>query len=286
MANTKSKNKRIAESLLLLSIVGVASSLAFVFTAVASGIVPSQVIALANSARSQAGLATLSENAKLSEAARAKANDMIKNDYFAHTSPKGIEPWYWIKQANYQYKAAGENLAINYADAVEQHAAWMKSETHRANIMNTRYQEIGVAVASGKINGKESIVTVEYFGTPLYAVSDQATPLPPAPGVIPAEIKGAETAETPSPTVPVVSAPASVVYPRAPFVEMSWLEIAAIGLLSLSTALMPIVFLSQALRVLLVKKGLKEAKKQTTLMVIPVIASLNIDSIHHNLPAH
>lgn len=190
----KEKNiifKRIALAAPLL-VVGLLFSFGFAFTAWASGIAPADVIALANSSRAKEGLKPLSENARLSEAARNKAEDMLKNDYFAHTSPKGITPWSWIKQEGYQYKAAGENLAINFTDAKEQHSAWMKSASHRANIMNAQYQEIGVAVVKGKIDGQESIVTVEMFGTPLYAAVDRTTPVPPVVQKAPAEVKGTE----------------------------------------------------------------------------------------------
>src|SRR3989338_3450537 len=131
----KHKNFTIRISAILpLFIAGVVFSFVSVSTASASTVSPSDVIALANGARAAEGLAPLAENSKLSLAASAKASDMLKNDYFAHTSPDGITPWYWIKQVGYQYKAAGENLAINFDSAKEQHNAWMKSATHRANI--------------------------------------------------------------------------------------------------------------------------------------------------------
>ena len=160
----------------VLFFVGVFSSLVFVFQgARAAGIISSDVIALANETRMSAGLHTLTPNSVLAQAAEYKAEDMIAHNYFAHTSPTGIEPWYWFQKAGYQYKAAGENLAINYTDAGEQHTAWMQSETHRANILGEQYQEIGVAVVSGTIDGKESLITVEFFGTPFAHVADQVS---------------------------------------------------------------------------------------------------------------
>ena len=90
---------------------------------------------------------------------------MIKNDYFAHTSPQGISPWYWYDKDNYDYKYAGENLAINFLKAEDQQKAWMDSPTHRKNIFNPNYQEIGVAVAAGEINNQTAIITVQEFGT-------------------------------------------------------------------------------------------------------------------------
>ncbi len=146
--------------------------------AAAAGIEPSAVVALANSTRSAFGFLPLRENAQLTKAAEAKAKDMMTQDYFAHVSPTGVEPWYFIKQAGYQYGAAGENLAINYTSAEEQHAAWMGSQTHRANILNMRYEDIGVAVLEGKIRGKEARVTVEFFGaphSPVVSVMEDAT---------------------------------------------------------------------------------------------------------------
>lgn len=193
-------------SILPLLAIGIVSSSMFVLTVWASGIAPSSVIELTNRARSENGLAPLTENAKLSQAARAKANDMIKNDYFAHTSPSGRDPWYWMKQEGYAYKAAGENLAINFTDAKEQQSAWMKSKTHRANILNGNYKEIGVAVVEGKIDGESSVVTVQLFGTPPVAVADQTKPVAPpiAKEVKVPEIKGAEDTN-----VPIIDIPAA-----------------------------------------------------------------------------
>ena len=99
---------------------------------------------------------------------------MIKNDYFAHTSPAGINPWFWYEKDGYDYKYAGENLAINFLKAEDQHKAWMASPTHRKNILNDKYQEIGVAVDAGKINGQMAIIAVQEFGA-----RDGAAAIPP-----------------------------------------------------------------------------------------------------------
>ncbi len=198
------RNNKITRKIFIilpLLVVGLVSSFTFVSPALASGITPAAVIELTNHARITNGLGTLTENTKLSQAAREKAEDMIKNDYFAHTSPAGLDPWYWVKKAGYAYKAAGENLAINYTDATAQESAWMKSKTHRANILNTNYRETGVAVVEGKINGQKSIVTVQLFGTPMYAVADQQkTAVPPAVKAQVPEIKGVESEEAASPS--------------------------------------------------------------------------------------
>lgn len=123
------------------------------------------VIDLVNQSRLEAGLSILTENQRLTQAAQDKANDMIANDYFAHTSPQGVTPWFWLKKEGYMPKSAGENLAINFTTAKSQHAGWMASITHRENILSPKYQEIGVAVVEGSINGEKTIVTVQLFGT-------------------------------------------------------------------------------------------------------------------------
>jgi Fe2+ or Zn2+ uptake regulation protein len=101
----------------------------------------------------------------LDKIAADKLEDMVENNYFAHTSPKGINPWFWFEKNKYDYKYAGENLAINFMRVEDQHEAWMKSPTHKKNILNSNYKEIGIAVGAGEINGQMGIITVQEFGT-------------------------------------------------------------------------------------------------------------------------
>lgn len=133
--------------------------------AVASSITADNIVKLVNDARTGEGLKALQENSKLSKAAEEKAQDMIKNDYFAHNSPDNKTPWYWIEKVGYNYKYAGENLAMNFSSAEDEQKAWMKSESHRKNILNSNYQEIGVAVEEGKIDGQSTTVVVQMFGS-------------------------------------------------------------------------------------------------------------------------
>ncbi|HEX7586264.1 MAG TPA: CAP domain-containing protein [Patescibacteria group bacterium] len=161
MSKNTNKISRIAVLAVFIGIFAV-----FYFSyAIASSITANNIIKLVNDARSKEGLKTLQENPKLSAAASAKAEDMLKNDYFAHNSPAGKTPWYWIEKTGYNYKYAGENLAMNFTGAEEEQKAWMKSESHRKNILNSNYQEIGVAVAEGKIDGASTIVAVQMFGS-------------------------------------------------------------------------------------------------------------------------
>lgn len=129
--------------------------------------IENEIIEQLNQERKKAGLEELQINDLLNKAAFLKAQDMIGHDYFAHTSPADINPWHWLEEVEYQYKYAGENLAMDFSSANSVHKAWMKSQTHRENIMSERYREVGVAVLEGIIDGKETRVGVQFFGTPL-----------------------------------------------------------------------------------------------------------------------
>ena len=62
---------------------------------------------------------------------------------------------------SYDYSYAGENLAMDFHSAEKMEDAWMKSPTHRANILNEKYKDIGVAVKAGNQHGGRASV----FGT-------------------------------------------------------------------------------------------------------------------------
>ena len=132
--------------------------------ALASEVNKENIIDLANYSRVKGGLSALAENSKLNEAAMEKAKDMLQNNYFAHTSPQEKSPWFWFEKVKYDYLYAGENLAINFKTAEDEHVAWMESADHKKNILNPKYQEIGVAVQKGIIDNKTALVTVQLFG--------------------------------------------------------------------------------------------------------------------------
>ena len=121
---------------------------------------------LANASRDELGFHPLRENAALNQAAHLKATDMFEKDYFAHHSPEGITPWYWLERSDYGYAAAGENLAIGFLESEQVHRAWMNSPSHQKNILNPNYQEMGIAVLKGYFQGRETTLVVQFFGTP------------------------------------------------------------------------------------------------------------------------
>lgn len=128
-----------------------------------------------NEQRSKNNLPVLRYNSKLSKAAEKKAVHMFKENYWAHTSPKGINPWTFFKEVDYEYSIAGENLAKDFYDTDTMMSAWMKSPTHRDNILNQKYREIGIAVVNGVLNGIETTLVVQHFASPLSGVIVDST---------------------------------------------------------------------------------------------------------------
>jgi len=156
------------------------------------------LINLTNQERSTMGVSTLAENSVLNQAAYEKAKDMFSSDYFSHWSPAGVSPWYWFKKAGYSYKMAGENLAIGFLDSGEVVNAWLNSPSHRENLLNSNFREIGIAVLSGNFQGSDTTVVVQLFGSPLKATPKaQETKNPPAGG----EKKPLATTPTPKATI-------------------------------------------------------------------------------------
>ena len=138
-----------------------------------ASVLPGALVSLTNEDREVHGLAGVIEDAVLSRAAQAAAEDMAARGYFAHVSPDGKTPWYWLEQAGYKYSYAGENLAVNFTDSKDVQSAWMESPTHRANIMKPQYTHVGFGTASGIYEGQETTFVVEFFAAP--AVNETAT---------------------------------------------------------------------------------------------------------------
>jgi hypothetical protein len=124
------------------------------------------IVELVNASRSSLGLPMLKESTTLEQVALAKARDIFEKQYFSHISPDSKTPWDFLKSYNYVYSAAGENLAIDFISPEDAHRGLMASPTHRANILNKLYTEIGVAVYEGTFEDRQSIVVVQYFGAP------------------------------------------------------------------------------------------------------------------------
>lgn len=123
------------------------------------------LIQLTNSERQKMGLSAVSENEALDKAAALKAQNMFQENYWAHFAPSGKTPWDFILSTGYRFTFAGENLAKNFYSSDEVVKAWMASPTHRDNLLNPKYKDIGIAVVEGVLNGQKTTLVVQEFGT-------------------------------------------------------------------------------------------------------------------------
>ncbi len=132
----------------------------------ATNIDVNQVLISTNEERVKLGLSPLQINEKLNQAAVAKAQHMFNEQYWAHSSPSGLQPWTFIKNAGYVYKYAGENLARDFDTTGEMVTAWMNSPTHKENIINPNFTQIGLAVVNGTLSGFNTTLVVQMFASP------------------------------------------------------------------------------------------------------------------------
>lgn len=123
------------------------------------------IIELTNQEREKMGLPKVSENEALDKAAALKAQNMFYENYWAHFAPSGKTPWDFILGAGYKFTFAGENLAKNFYNSGDVVRAWMNSPTHRDNLLNSKYRDIGIAVVEGVLNGQKTTLVVQMFGT-------------------------------------------------------------------------------------------------------------------------
>jgi len=135
--------------------------------------VRARVVELVNEARSKPrrcgperfpAAPPLSESRMLDDAARVHARDMLRRKFFDHRGSDGSQPRDRVLRTGYQSRLTGENIALGPESAEEVVAGWLDSPGHCANIMDARFQQIGVGVASGKKRGQ--VYWVQTFGLP------------------------------------------------------------------------------------------------------------------------
>ena len=201
------------QAILLFSLVvlGVRVLTPEVLVVAAPGIDPGETMRYINQGRTSRFLPELMTNEKLLSAAAKKSNDMLNRGYFAHLDPDGNYVWPTIEaEGYYPYKTLGENLAMDYSDARTMVDAWMNSPTHRANVLNDKYEDQGLSTVYGFYkNDHYSILATSLFGALIKTVSVPETSQPPPaqtkptspvkPSVLPAESEQ-PTAEPEEPT--------------------------------------------------------------------------------------
>jgi len=134
-----------------------------------STITPENIVALTNQERIKNDLHELTPNQLLTQAAYKKAQAIIEVNKFAHNL-NGEKFSSWIKDAGYKYSYVGENLAVDFMTSEGVIAAWLDSKLHKENLLNSNYQEIGLAVIEDKFQGQNTTLVVQIFGAPPIAI--------------------------------------------------------------------------------------------------------------------
>jgi hypothetical protein len=170
--------------------------------AYATDINAANLLTLTNQQRASAGLPTLHYDSRLATSAGLKAANMYSENYWAHVSPSGIQPWYWFGQAGYAYTYAGENLAKDFDTSAGVMDGWMNSPGHRANILNANYVDVGFAVVNGTLQGGQTTLVVAHYGAQAHQSVAATTPAP---------------VQTPRPIVTTIKTPLPTLVPTPPF---------------------------------------------------------------------
>ena len=165
-----------------------------------------QVIVLTNAERAQFGLAPLTFDPQLSQAAQNHSFDMAHHDFFSHIGSNGSTPWERLGVVGYEYEAAAENIAAGYTTPEEAVQGWMNSPGHRANILNPDVTNIGIGYVFLADDGgeiKHRYYWTQVFGSRIPGTEPEMPTISPTPQLEPPEIDlvGGEETEPEIPNV-------------------------------------------------------------------------------------
>lgn len=187
----------------------------FGFEGATAAIDAGTLYSLHNSNRSANGLSSLTQNSKLVSSATSKAQAMLDSDCWDHYCPAGTSPWTFFGNAGYYYIHAGENLGEGFSSSSSLMNAWMNSPTHRANVLNPDFKEIGIGFAYGEFQGNpNNTIVVVHFGSREDSPSPTNTPTPkptatntPKPTAVPPTPTKTQVIDIPDPTTPAANTP-------------------------------------------------------------------------------
>lgn len=134
---------------------------------------PSSLLRGTNTERARNDRQPLEINQTLSRAAQAKAEDMARRNYWSHTTPDGEQPWVFIDEVDYEYVKAGENLAYGFLTSDQTIKGWMNSPTHRDNMLDERFREVGFGFVNAQNyqNTDAQTIVVAMYAQPVASTS-------------------------------------------------------------------------------------------------------------------
>ena len=125
-----------------------------------------ELVAELNQARAAHTLPAVTTDARLTAAAAAKAETLLTEEWFDHVTKDGRTPWSFVRSAGYNYHVAGENLAMDFASATAITQAWLESPTHRENMLDRKFSNVGIAAIPGRYGDRETMMVVEILAAP------------------------------------------------------------------------------------------------------------------------
>ena len=151
----------------------------------ATDIANNTLLTATNQKRAAAGIKSLNYNGNLTSAAQAKANDMATRNYWSHNTPEGTPPWTFITNAGYKYSVAGENLAYGFritntntsTNEIGVIDGWMASPSHKENLLNSKFTEVGFGIANAETYQglSQQTIVVAMYGSPLTTTAPATT---------------------------------------------------------------------------------------------------------------
>jgi uncharacterized protein YkwD len=121
----------------------------------------SATLCLINAKRAEHGLDPLRENARLTDASNTYSRAMVRRHFFGHVDPQGNTIADRLFAAGYLRAGArrwltGENIMwaqTSLSTPARIVAGWMRSPSHRENVLESQFREIGLGVALGSPRG-------------------------------------------------------------------------------------------------------------------------------------
>jgi uncharacterized protein YkwD len=118
-----------------------------------------KLLVLVNAERQKNNLIILSVNPKLTDVAQKYSLQMFEQQFISHTDKDGNTTKDRLEQAGIPFVYAGENLVLS-PDVTLAHSGLMNSRSHRENILNPVFRQIGIGIIDG---GEAGLMITELF---------------------------------------------------------------------------------------------------------------------------
>jgi hypothetical protein len=134
-----------------------------------------EFIRLVNARRRSIGCPELKWDDRIAAVAQRHSRDMVSRNFYSHTNPDGKDPFDRLEEADIDFSAAAENIALGPKTGKEAYEIWQNSPSHRRNMLNCRYTRQGVGRARSRwtqvlirpLKKSESIPGLTYSATPI-----------------------------------------------------------------------------------------------------------------------